>query len=150
MIIVFFFLLVNFKKIGLALAALSSLLLTLFGAALGLWAFHIDFSLTCVLGVISLIGIVVRNAILIFEHAQDLRLHKHYSPRDAAFDAGRRRMLPIFLTSATTAVGVVPMIISGSSLWMPMGVVICSGTVFSMILAVIILPVFYWKIFGNK
>lgn len=149
-IIVFFFLLVNFKKIGLALAALSSLLLTLFGAALGLWAFHIDFSLTCVLGVISLIGIVVRNAILIFEHAQDLRLHKHYSPRDAAFDAGRRRMLPIFLTSATTAVGVVPMIISGSSLWMPMGVVICSGTVFSMILAVIILPVFYWKIFGNK
>ena len=73
MIIVFFFLLVNFKKIGLALAALSSLLLTLFGAALGLWAFHIDFSLTCVLGVISLIGIVVRNAILIFEHAQDLR-----------------------------------------------------------------------------
>ena len=52
-------------------AALSSLLLTLFGAALGLWAFHIDFSLTCVLGVISLIGIVVRNAILIFEHAQD-------------------------------------------------------------------------------
>lgn len=80
-IIVFFFLLVNFKKIGLALAALSSLLLTLFGAALGLWAFHIDFSLTCVLGVISLIGIVVRNAILIFEHAQDLRLHKHYSPR---------------------------------------------------------------------
>ena len=86
-IIVFFFLLVNFKKIGLALAALSSLLLTLFGAALGLWAFHIDFSLTCVLGVISLIGIVVRNAILIFEHAQDLRLHKHYSPRDAAFDA---------------------------------------------------------------
>ena len=41
-------------------------------------------------------------------------------------------------------------IISGSYLWMPMGVVICSGTVFSMILAVIILPVFYWKIFGNK
>ena len=128
----------------------ACLLPLLLGAALGLWAFHIDFSLTCVLGVISLIGIVVRNAILIFEHAQDLRLHKHYSPRDAAFDAGRRRMLPIFLTSATTAVGVVPMIISGSSLWMPMGVVICSGTVFSMILAVIILPVFYWKIFGNK
>lgn len=149
-IIVFFFLLINFKKIGLALAALSSLLLTLFGAAFGLWAFHIDFSLTCVLGVISLIGIVVRNAILIFEHAQDLRIHKHFSPRDAAFDAGKRRMLPIFLTSATTAVGVVPMIISGSSLWMPMGVVICSGTVFSMILAVIILPVFYWKIFGNQ
>lgn len=149
-VIVFFFLLMNFKKIGLALAALSSLLLTLFGAALGLWMFQIDFSLTCVLGVISLIGIVVRNAILIFEHAQDLRIHHHFTARDAAFDAGRRRMLPIFLTSATTAVGVIPMIISGSSLWMPMGVVICSGTVCSMILAVIVLPVFYWKIVGDK
>ena len=50
MIIVFFFLLVNFKKIGLALAALSSLLLTLFGAALGLWAFHIRFQLDVRLG----------------------------------------------------------------------------------------------------
>ena len=149
-IIVFFFLLINFKKIGLAMAALSSLLLTLFGGALGLWLFGIDFSLTCVLGVISLIGIVIRNAILIFEHAQDLRINKHFTSRDAAFDAGKRRMLPIFLTSATTAVGVVPMIISGSSLWMPMGVVICSGTIFSMILAVIILPVFYWKIFREK
>ena len=132
-IIVFFFLLVNFKKIGLALAALSSLLLTLFGAALGLWAFHIDFSLTCVLGVISLIGIVVRNAILIFEHAQDLRLHKHYSPRDAAFDAAGDACsdLPDLGYNGRGR---------GSHdhqrqfLWMPMGVVICSGTVFSMIL----------------
>ena len=149
-IIVFFFLLVNFKKIGLALAALSSLLLTLFGAALGLWAFHIDFSLTCVLGVISLIGIVVRNAILIFEHAQDLRLHKHYSPRDAAFDAGRRRMLPIFLTSATNGRGrgahdhqrQFPLDADGC------GDLLGNGLLDD--LAVIILPVFYWKIFGNK
>lgn len=149
-VVVFFFLLINFKKIGLALAALASLLLTLPGAVLGLWALDIDFSMTCVLGVISLIGIVVRNAILIFEHAQDLRINHHYMPREAAFDAGKRRMLPIFLTSATTAVGVVPMIISGSSLWMPMGIVICTGTVFSTVLAVLILPVFYWKIFGNE
>ena len=107
-IIVFFFLLVNFKKIGLALAALSSLLLTLFGAALGLWAFHIDFSLTCVLGVISLIGIVVRNAILIFEHAQDLRLHKHYSPEGCRLRRRPATHAPDLPDLATTAVGVVP------------------------------------------
>ncbi|WP_288205413.1 efflux RND transporter permease subunit [uncultured Parabacteroides sp.] len=149
-VIIFFFLLFNFKKIGLALAALSSLLLCLFGASFGLWISDMAFSVTCVLGVISLMGIIVRNAIIMFEHAQDLRINHHFSPKDAAFDAGKRRMLPIFLTSATTAVGVVPMIISQSSLWTPMGVVICAGTVFAMILAVTILPVFYWKIFGNK
>lgn len=149
-VIIFFFLLFNFKKIGLALAALSSLLLCLFGASLGLWMADTAFSVTCVLGVISLMGIIVRNAIIMFEHAQDLRINHHFTPKDAAFDAGKRRMLPIFLTSATTAVGVVPMIISQSSLWMPMGIVICAGTVFAMILVVTILPVFYWKIFGNK
>lgn len=147
-IIVFFFLLISYKKIGLAMAALSSITLCLFGATFGLWISGMEFSLTCVLGVISLIGIVVRNAIMIFDHAQDLRIHKHVPVKEAAMDAGKRRMLPIFLTSATTAVGVIPMIVSNSSLWTPMGVVICSGTVFAMILAVTILPVFYWTIFS--
>lgn len=147
-IIVFFFLLISYKKIDLAMAALSSITLCLFGATFGLWISGMEFSLTCVLGVISLIGIVVRNAIMIFDHAQDLRIHKHIPVKEAAMDAGKRRMLPIFLTSATTAVGVIPMIVSNSSLWTPMGVVICSGTVFAMILAVTILPVFYWTIFS--
>lgn len=147
-IIVFFFLLISYKKIGLAMAALSSITLCLFGATFGLWISGMEFSLTSVLGVISLIGIVVRNAIMIFDHAQDLRINKHVPVKEAAMDAGKRRMLPIFLTSATTAVGVIPMIISNSSLWTPMGVVICSGTVFAMILAVTILPVFYWTIFS--
>lgn len=62
----------------------------------------------------------------------------------------RRRHAPDLPDLGYNGRGRGAMIISGSSLWMPMGVVICSGTVFSMILAVIILPVFYWKIFGNK
>lgn len=149
-LIVFMFLLFNFKKIGLAAAALSSILFSLFGTAVGLMVSGHDFSITCVLGIIGLIGVVVRNAIIMFEHAQDMRLRKGYSPRDAAYDAGRRRMLPIFLTSATTAVGVVPMIISNTSLWGPMGVVIFSGTVFCTFLAVTVLPVLYWKIFPSR
>lgn len=149
-LIVFFFLLFNFKKIGLALAALSSILFSIIGTAIGLMISGHDFSITCILGVIGLIGVVVRNAIIMFEHAQDLRLNKGYSPRDAAYDAGKRRMLPIFLTSATTAFGVIPMIISNTSLWGPMGVVIFSGTIFCTLLAVTVLPVFYWKIFPQK
>ena len=56
-------------------------------------------------------------------------------------------MRPIFLTSCTTALGVLPMILSGDQLWMPMGVVICFGIVFSILLIVLIMPVSYWQIF---
>ncbi len=139
-------LLYHFGKLGLALLALSSAILCLFGAMLGLWIFRLDISITAVLGVVSLIGIIVRNAIMMYEYAEDCRKYKLASYRQAAFDAGLRRMRPVFLTSATTALGVLPMIIAHSSLWMPMGVVICFGTIFTLPLTVTILPVVYWKI----
>jgi multidrug efflux pump subunit AcrB len=149
-ILIFFFLLFNFKKVSIAATALLSILLCLLGAAMGLWIFDLEFGLTCVLGIISLMGIIVRNAIIMFEHAENLRKQQRLTARDAVYDAGKRRMLPIFLTSATTAVGVIPMILSNSSLWTPMGVIICFGTIVAMILVVTILPVVYWKIYGNK
>ncbi|MGL4519283.1 MAG: efflux RND transporter permease subunit [Phocaeicola sp.] len=149
-VIIFLFLLFNFKKLSIALVALFSTLLCLLGAALGLWIAGVSFSLTCVLGIISLLGIIVRNAIIMFEYAEDLHHQQHYSARNAAYEAGKRRMLPIFLTSATTAFGVVPMILSQSSLWMPMGIVICMGTVVSMVLVVTVLPVVYWKIYRKE
>ena len=149
-IIILVFMVIYFKKMKLAITAVGSVSLCLLGGALGLYIFGADYSMTCILGFISMLGIIVRNAILIFEHAENLQFNYHFSAKDAAYDAGKRRMLPIFLTSATTAVGVVPMIISGSSLWAPMGAVICVGTIVSMILVVTILPVLYWKVYGNK
>ena len=139
----------HFGKLGLALLALSSAVLCLFGAMLGLWIFQLDISITAVLGVVSLIGIIVRNAIMMYEYAEDTRKYKQYSYRDAAFHAGLRRMRPVFLTSATTALGVLPMIIAHTSLWLPMGVVICFGTIFTLPLTVTILPVVYWKVYQH-
>jgi multidrug efflux pump subunit AcrB len=59
-------------------------------------------------------------------------------------------MRPIFLTSTTTAVGVIPMIIHRSALWMPMGIVICFGILFAIVFIVTVMPVAYWKLFDNK
>jgi diguanylate cyclase (GGDEF)-like protein len=64
----------------------------------------------------------------------------------AARDAGSRRMVPIFLTTATTAVGVVPMILAQSSFWMAVGVTIFAGGIGSLIMVVTVLPVVYWKV----
>ncbi len=140
----------HFGKLGLALLALSSASLCIFGAMLGLWIFDLDISITAVLGIVSLIGIIVRNAIMMYEYAEDSRRYNHCTYREAAFMAGLRRMRPVFLTSATTALGVLPMIISHSSLWMPMGVVICFGTIFTLPLTVTILPVVYWRVYKNN
>jgi multidrug efflux pump subunit AcrB len=143
-------LLYHFGKIGLALLTLSSAVLCVFGAMLGLWIFGLDISITAVLGIVSLIGIIVRNAIMMYEYAEDSRKYKLMNYREAAFHAGLRRMRPVFLTSATTALGVLPMIIAATSLWMPMGVVICFGTIFTLPLTVTILPVVYWKVYQHK
>lgn len=150
MCVIFIFLLLNFKKMSLSIVSLASLSLCLIGVAVGLKVAGMDIGVTCVLGIVSLMGIAVRNAIIMFEHAEQLHHGRRFTARDAAFDAGRRRMLPIFLTSATTAVGVIPMILSGSSLWAPMGVVILAGTIASTLLIVTVLPAVYWKIYGDK
>ncbi len=148
--VLFMFLLFHFKKISLAVLTIVLSSLCLFGAFFGLWIFGLDFSMTAVLGLISLVGIIVRNGIIMFEYAEELRFEKGYSVKDAAQEAGKRRMRPIFLTSCTTALGVLPMIISGDLLWMPMGVVICFGTMLYVFLITLIMPVSYWQIFRKS
>ena len=148
--ILFVFLLFHFKKISLAILTIVLSTLCLFGAFFGLWVFDLDFSMTAVLGLISLVGIIVRNGIIMFEYAEELHYQKGYSIEEAAREAGKRRMRPIFLTSCTTALGVLPMIISGDLLWMPMGVVICFGTLLSIFPITLIMPISYWQIFKRK
>lgn len=146
--VLFFFMLFKFKKISLSLLTLALCTLCFFGAFAGLVIFHLDFGLTAVLGLISLVGIIVRNGIIMFDYAEELRLDG--TPvKEAAFKAGQRRMRPIFLTSCTTALGVLPMVLNPDPLWRPMGVVICFGTILTIILIVTVMPVSYWLVFKN-
>ena len=147
LVIIFFFILVNFRKFGITLVVMASMSLCLFGAMVGLWIADFTIGLTSVLGFISLLGMIVRNVILMYQHAEDKRKVCHWSARLAAYDAGKRRMVPIFLTTATTAVGVVPMMLGGSTFWAPVGVTIFAGGIGSLILVVTILPVLYSKIY---
>lgn len=160
MVIIFFFLLFNFKKYGITTVCIAALGLMLPGALIGLGLMNRTLGLTSIMGVITLMGMIMRNEILIFEHAIDLikryvaehgdwrtdRDAYNEAVRQAAYDAGKRRMVPIFLTTATTAVGVVPMIIAQSSFWMPVGVTIFAGGIGSLIMVVTMLPVIYWKV----
>ena len=163
MLIVFFFLLFNFKKYGITLVCMAALALMMPGALIGLGLMNRALGLTSIFGLITLMGMIMRNEILIFEHANDLIKSEKLRVKNeelttatgndnsslikqAAYDAGKRRMVPIFLTTATTAVGVVPMIIAQSSFWMPVGVTIFAGGIGSLILVVTMLPAVYWKV----
>lgn len=148
--VMFIVLIIHYGKIGISILSIAMAVLCLFGTSFGLWLFGYDFSITATLGLISLVGIIVRNAIIMYDYVAELRSKEQMSVREAAFQAGLRRMRPIFLTSATTALGVVPMITAGTLLWAPMGVVVCFGTVFTLPLVVTVLPVAYCVAFENK
>lgn len=170
MIIIFFFLLFNFKRFGITTLCMVALGLMLPGTLVGLGLMNRMIGLTSIFGLITLMGMIMRNEILIYEHADNLLrtspapskggegltgcddsgrptspLGRTGGVSHAAYEAGRRRMVPIFLTTATTAVGVIPMIIAGSSFWMPVGVTIFAGGIGALILVVTVLPVAYWK-----
>ena len=147
--IIFIILLFHFKKINLALLVLGSSSLSLLGAMIGVLLLNVEFGITSILGIVSLIGILVRNGIIMLDYAEELRVKHRMSVLDASIEAGKRRMRPIFLTSMAASMGVIPMIISHSPLWSPMGAVICFGTLTSMVLLVFVLPVVYWMIFKN-
>ena len=147
LVIIFFFILVNFRKFGITLVIMAAMSLCLFGAVVGLWIADFTIGLTSVLGFITLLGMIVRNVILMYQHAEDKRKVCRWSAKLAAYDAGKRRMVPIFLTTATTAVGVVPMMLGGSTFWAPVGLTIFAGGIGSLILVVTILPVLYSKIY---
>lgn len=145
--IIFFILLFHFSSIPLALINLASISLCVLGAATGLRLLGMELSITAILGIVSLMGILVRNGIIMLDYAEELRHDRGMTVREAAYHAGSRRMRPIFLTSAAASVGVLPMVLENSALWTPMGAVILFGTLISMVLISTVLPVAYWLAF---
>ena len=124
--------------------------LCVFVTAVGVLIQGVDFGMTCTLGIISLMGIIVRNGIIMIDYAEELRATEKLCVRDAIYHSARRRMHPIFLTSAAASMGVIPMILGKSGLWMPMGTVICYGTLITMLFLLTVLPVAYLLIFRGS
>ncbi len=149
-VIIFFIILLHYKQVGISFILLISLLLTLPGMVLGLIIMGLPISLTVTLGLISLMGILVRNAIIMIDYAEQLQGQDQLNNRDASLESAKRRMRPIFLTSSAATMGVLPMVISTSGLWQPMGTVIFFGTPLTMVFTLTVIPVMLWKFSGKK
>jgi len=142
LVLIFLILLFQFRTLVDPLIVMVAFPLALPGAALGLLITHNTFGFTAFIGIISVGGLVVRNSIILIDYIHE-RMKSGVDLEQAALEAGERRLRPIFLTSAAAAVGVIPMILSGSSLWSPLASVIAFGLLGSMVFTLVAIPVLF-------
>ena len=149
MIAIYLILMFQFRSVVDPLVVMAAIPLGLLGASLGLLITGNPFGFTAFLGIVSLGGVVVRNAIILVDYIRD-RMEEGVEIEEAAIEAGERRLRPIFLTTMAAAVGVTPMILSGSSMWSPLGSTIAFGLVGSMFFTLIVIPVLYVMIHKRR
>jgi multidrug efflux pump len=116
------------------------------GAVLALMLFHTEFDIIAMIGVILLIGIVKKNAIMMIDFALDAERMRGLSPADAIYEACLLRFRPIMMTTMASLFGAVPLIIGmgeGSEFRQPLGIAIAGGLVLSQILTLYTTPVVY-------
>ena len=137
----------SLRRTGLILITIP---LAIIGVVFGLIITQSYFGFMTYLGVISLTGIVINNAIILIERIEyELDVTK-LSPQDAIIEAAQRRMRPIMLTTLTTIGGLLPLWFAGGPLWEPMAIAIIFGLGFATVLTLGIVPIFYSIIFSIK
>ncbi|WP_423602468.1 efflux RND transporter permease subunit [Sphingomonas sp. MS122] len=122
--------------------------LGLLGAVAALWLTGYSLSFTATIGLVALIGIEIKNSILLVDFTEQLRA-EGLSMREAIERAGEVRFLPVLLTSVTAIGGLLPLAIEGSGLYSPLAIAIIGGLVSSTILSRIATPVMYLLLAGR-
>jgi HAE1 family hydrophobic/amphiphilic exporter-1 len=115
------------------------------GVVMALFVTGISLDMIGALGVIMLVGIVVKNGIVLVDYINLMR-DRGYELNEAIALSGASRLRPVLMTALTTILGMLPMALSqgsGSEAWRPMGVVVMGGLMFSTIVTLIVVPVLY-------
>jgi multidrug efflux pump len=147
-LLVFMVLAAQYESLTLPLAIILIVPMTLLSAMTGVWIYGGDNNIFTQIGLIVLVGLATKNAILIVEFAKELQDHG-MKTMDAILEAARLRLRPILMTSIAFIMGVVPMVFStgaGAEMRQAMGVAVFAGMIGVTIFGLILTPLFYYAL----
>ncbi len=130
----------SFRKMTMIVCTIP---LGVIGMVLGLLLFGTPFGFMAFLGVISLAGIVINNAIVLIDRIEIEENELKRSPQDAVIAACLQRFRPILLATFTTVLGLIPLYLGGGAIWEPMAVTIMVGLLFGTVITLLFIPSFY-------
>ncbi|MCD2137418.1 efflux RND transporter permease subunit [Salinicoccus halitifaciens] len=133
----------EFNSLVLPLVIVFSIFLSISGGFIGLFVTQTPLSFMGVMGMVSLAGIVVRNAVVLVDFIEARRKDGSFVINEAIIESGRARMRPILLTTITTIIALLPVALGGDPLFEPLAITIIAGLAFSSVLSLIVTPSLY-------
>lgn len=142
----------QFESFVMPFIIMFTILYALPGSAIALWMTNTPLSLMALIAIVMLVGIVVKNGIVMVDFTNLLR-ERGVGMYEAVYAAGKSRLRPVLMTSLTTILGMLPMALgmgNGAELWQPMGIAIVGGLTFSTVLTLVAVPVLYYVFMGRS
>ncbi len=140
--VIYAILLLVFNSFIQPLVILTTIPLSLIGSLLGLFIFGQPMSFTAFLGIIALVGLVVKNGILLIDFINEAR-RDGYTVEQACIDGVSRRFNAVIISALTVILALIPLAVSGNDLFSPMAISLMSGLTVSTFLTMVIVPVIY-------
>ncbi|WP_394971036.1 efflux RND transporter permease subunit [uncultured Croceitalea sp.] len=141
--IIVMLLIIQFNSFRKMVMIICTIPLGVIGMVLGLLIFNVPFGFMAFLGVISLAGIVINNAIVLVDRIEIEENEIKRKPQDAIIAACLQRFRPILLATFTTVLGLIPLYLGGGEMWEPMAVTIMVGLLFGTVITLLFIPAFY-------
>lgn len=144
LVLVYLVIAIEFNSIVLPLIIVFSIFLAFSGGLIGLFITQTPISFLGIMGMVSLSGIVVRNAVVLIDFIEARRKDSEFDIYQAIYESGRARFKPIALTTITSIIALIPVALGGDALFVPLAVTIIAGLAFSTILSMIATPSLYY------
>lgn len=141
--VIIMLLIVQFNSYRKMTMIVCTIPLGVIGMVLGLLIFGVPFGFMAFLGVISLAGIVINNAIVLIDRIEIEQKELSRNAQDAVIGACLQRFRPILLATFTTVLGLIPLYLGGGAIWEPMAVTIMVGLLFGTVITLLFIPAFY-------
>ncbi len=140
---IFALLVLQFKSISQPLIVFAAIPLAVVGSILALLIFGYTFSFVAFVGLTTLFGIVIKCSIILVDYSNQLVKNEGMKVHAAVVEAAKTRFVPIFLTTATTVLGLIPLALQGGTLFAPMSLVMIGGLITSSVLSLVVVPTLY-------